>query len=93
MSKIKVDAIKITIGRKTLELTPDELKELRDILDATFPKATVQPWPAPVIIERPVYREWPYRRWHEPFWSDTTAGGGKILSLTCQRPSPASVEG
>lgn len=39
MAKITVDKIRITIGRKVIELAPDELKELRDTLDEVFPRA------------------------------------------------------
>lgn len=83
MAKIKVETIRITIGRKTLELTPEELKELRDILDETFPKYIVPPTPAPIIIERPVYKKWPYPRWTEPVYKDNT------MTFTCQRTDEA----
>jgi hypothetical protein len=41
VAKITVDKIRITIGKKTLELTPNELKELRDINENTYLAARV----------------------------------------------------
>jgi len=80
MTKIKVDTIKITIGRKTLELTPEELKELRDVLEATFPsKMTVYMPTAPTIIERPGFPT-PWRH-----WEITCLPKDRTVSLTCQR--------
>lgn len=82
MTKISVDKIEIRIGKKTLSLTPGELKELRDVLDATFPTGITAYIPsAPIIIERPVYPSWPYRRWNEPTYiecGETTAKGGTL---------------
>ena len=74
--KIAVKKIEIEVGGKILGLTPEEMKELRDILDATFPKETVYVPGSPIIIKEPVYRSWPYRRWSDPVW----IGGPKLIS-------------
>lgn len=70
---VSVSKIVIEIGKKKLELTPDELRELREVLDITFPKEKViHVQGQPIIIEKPVYKEppwWPYKRWMGPYWS------------------------
>ncbi len=77
---IKVETIKIQIGRKTLELTPEELRELRDVLDATFPKPkkeSVMPY-YPVIIHEPSPRPWKY-------WEVTCDAKSHSATLCCSR--------
>lgn len=72
MSKtVKVDRIRITVGNKTIDLTPDELKELRDVLDATFGKETVFAPYSPIVIERPAWPRWPYHHWCQPTYIST----------------------
>ncbi len=56
MSKIKLGKIQININEDVkVELTVNQVKELRDVLLELFPKTP----PAPVVIEKTVY---PYRR-------------------------------
>ena len=61
---IKVERIEIKIGKKVLSLTPVEMKELRDVLNQTFPAYIAS---SPVVIERPVYPRLPYWR---PLWCE-----------------------
>ena len=70
---VKIKKIEIIVGKQTISLSPEELKELKDVLDAAFPKETVY-WPSyPVVIPEPVWPK-PYRYW-EPYvsWSGSTA--------------------
>lgn len=70
--KIKVERIEIKIGDKSISLTPEEMKELRDIIDQTFPKEVVYVPGRPIIIEKPIYPPpidpWPWKRWNKPIW-------------------------
>ena len=68
--KVTVDRVEITVGKKKLSLTTDELRELRDVLDATFPK--VIPYKAPIVIERPIYIKDldPWRDWRTTWTSN-----------------------
>ena len=99
--QIKVERIEIKIGKKVLSLTPEEMKELRDVLDATFPKKkTVYVPGQPIIIKKPVY-PWPrpYPHW-EPLWiqadqptkyveyeKSPTWRSNSVLRLECKSPS------
>jgi hypothetical protein len=93
--RIAVSRIEIEIGRKVISLTPEEMRELRDILDATFPKEKIKYIPsAPIVIEKPVYPSYPYQRWKEPTWLDTpivTCDQRKsheyTMRLTCNQAS------
>jgi len=85
--KVKIDRIRITVGEKTIDLTPDELKELREVLDAIFGEKTVYLPGQPIVIERPISppwpmprpwptpnswpRPWPYKRWKGATWEST----------------------
>ena len=52
--KIEVSVIEIVIGKTVLRLSPEELKELQDILNDTFPQEKTVHVPSyPVVIERP----------------------------------------
>jgi hypothetical protein len=62
MPKVKVEKIRITIGRKVLELSPDELQELREVLDAAFPVTTKYVPSHPIVIERPTWPR-PFIHW------------------------------
>ena len=74
---VKIEHVKLKIGNKIIELSMDDLKELKKILDETFPGETVVFLPGiPVYVEKtyPVYippLEWPPRRWYET-WSSTS---------------------
>ena len=60
-TKVEVKKIEINIGKQKIELTLDEARELRDLLNDTFgEQKTIYVPGAPVIIERPYY---PYRYW------------------------------
>ena len=63
--QIKVSKIEIKIGKQVISLTPDELKELKAVLEATFPNKEVIKWipQAPIIIDRPIYPV-------SPFWDN-----------------------
>ena len=93
--KITVEKIEIKIGKKALVLTPAEMKELRDVLDATFPKETVYVDHGPIIIERPYYKDWPWRRWNEPRWmaSGKTGGGDSAGRTMCLSLASSKHEG
>ena len=56
----EVKKIVIQMGKKDVELTLDEAKELRNALDDLFPMKS-----GPIIV--PVYPSWPYRYW-EPWY-------------------------
>ncbi len=72
---IKVSKIEIKIGKQVISLTPDELKELKDVLEKTFPSEKIQ-W----IPSQPIYVPWtspyigtpvqPYNPW-QPMWTVT----------------------
>lgn len=70
--KVKVSKIKIEIGENEFELTLEQARELRDLLEDTFGKTIYQPYPItnPIIVERPIYTR-PYRYW-EPTWTYTS---------------------
>ncbi len=55
MNKIEVSKVEIKIGKKIIPLSLEEAKELKDILNETFPD------PSPTIINN-----YPNRWWHEP---------------------------
>lgn len=76
MSKVTVEKIEITIGRKTISLSPAELRELREVLDSLFPKETQFIPSAPIIIERPSCPR-PWRHWDE-VWCDSSTGKGTL---------------
>ncbi len=79
MSKIEVKTIEVVVGKQVISLSPEELRELRDVLDATFPREVVRYVPsAPIYIERPIY-ERPWEYW-QPYY--TTSGNTLRLSAT-----------
>jgi hypothetical protein len=75
---MKIEKVLIDVGEgKKLELTMAEAKELRDVLNSTFPEQTVTYIPAPY----PVYPI-TYPTWRGKWWSYTsTAGDTLSLSL------------
>lgn len=81
--KIKISRIEINIGKKTLSLTLAEMKELKAVLDETFPEETIRyihsPAPEPIIIDRPV---WPRPHWPRPLWEITCGPSVMCLSRT-----------
>lgn len=79
-----IEQVVINVAGTRLELTIEQAKELRDILNGTFP--TYTPAPMPIIIERDRYEpERPYPWYTEPMirWTvDTTpTHNGDILCL------------
>ena len=83
--------MEIQIGDEVLSLTLAQARELRDILNSTFPEKSVETIPVPTPYPVP-YPVWPYRRWAEPVWvtnkgvyrrNDEWAGRG-TLRLTCK---------
>lgn len=65
--KAKIQKIEITVAGKTLNLTIEQAKKLRDILNETFPA----PQPHPIIIDRIIpapYPVWPHP---SPIWATT----------------------
>ena len=88
--KIEVKAVEIDIAGEKLRLSPDQARELRDILLETFPKdAPVPyiPYIPPIIIERerrlrpydgphPWYPSYPWITWG----SDYTTSGTLLLT-------------
>ncbi len=89
MSKIEVKTIEIVVGKKVISLSPEELRELRDVLDATFPREVVKYVPsAPIYIERPIYkRSWEY--WY-PYYS--TSGNTLRLSTTVDKSAKWEID-
>lgn len=76
--KITVSKIEIKIGDKVLTLTPAELKELKDVLERTFPSESVKFIPSqPIIIDRP----WLYPV--APQWPVVPDRPGPIWEVTC----------
>lgn len=83
---IAIEQVVINVAGTRLELTIEQAKELRDILNGTFP--TYTPSPAPIVIREHAcvpYRPSPW--YTEPLirWTvDTTPsyGGGDVLCLS-----------
>src|SRR5262245_45274545 len=68
---IQVTKIEIRIGAKTLSLSIEEMKELKEILNDTFPNPVQILPPAPVVIERPIYPRWPWSKWDVTWGTET----------------------
>lgn len=76
--KIKVSKIRIEIGDVVLDLSPKQMRELRDVLDATFPTETRFLPGQPYVIERPA------RPWSGPYWrTDFSCGGAASEAMMC----------
>ena len=69
MSEVSISKINIKIGKKEVELTPDEAKELQEILNETFGKKERVYIPSPYPVVQPVYR--PYRYWEVTYGNGT----------------------
>ena len=83
MSQVRVDRIVINVGVQKLTLTPEELRELQDMLNELCPKPSTSPVIYPMYIERPAPP--PYKD-NQPYWDQPTVtceGQANILSLTC----------
>jgi hypothetical protein len=55
--QIEISSIKITIGKKEIELSPEDAKKLHQALNDMFGKKEI-------ITQHEYYRYWPY--WQEP---------------------------
>lgn len=89
MSKIEVKTIEVVVGKQVISLSPEELRELRDVLDATFPREVVRYVPSvPIYIERPIY-ERPWEYW-QPYY--TTCGNTLRLSTTADNTEQMSAD-
>lgn len=70
MATVEVKKVSIKIGKKEIELSLEEAKELKQVLNDTFGKERVVTVPSsPIIIERPVRRPWPYYPQPYIYWS------------------------
>jgi len=69
--KVTIDKLSITLGSKKLELTLEEARELKKILNDTLePTVTYNP---PAIIERHYDRYPAIPQWHtDPVWARPT---------------------
>ena len=65
MKSTEIKKLTIKMGKHEVDLTPDEARELRDVLDDLFGKSErIVTVPQPYIV--PTY---PYRWWYyEPSW-------------------------
>lgn len=90
MPKVKVSKVEIEIGKKRIELSLDEAKELRDILNETFGKEKKAPgWPSyPIIIERPAWLNPYHRYWNVSYTCDNTIS---IAATTANAHTKATV--
>ena len=74
--KTKISKIVLEVGGKKIEMSLSEARELKQILNDTFPdKETVFIPSTPVIIKR----QWPYWRPYET-WCGNTSGDSYYLS-------------
>lgn len=64
MSKAKINKINITVGSNELELTLEQARDLKKILDELFPAPYIPS--APIIIERDRWIPQPQPQW--PTW-------------------------
>ena len=86
MSEVSISKINIKIGKKEVELTPDEAKELQEILNETFgKKETVYIPGSPIYIERPYIRPYPYWTVTYGNTSQPTSGGTLTYSLSSSK--------
>ena len=81
MNNVAISKIEVTINKKTLELTLEEAKELKEILNEVFEKAmpvvpVVEPVPQPIYIPNPQ----PYR-WYQ--WEITCTDPNSTTGTLC----------
>lgn len=73
MGQIKISKIELEVGENKFKLSLAEARELKKILDDTFPNKEVVYIPStPIYIDRyPQYR-WPYGTWHTYYADNET---------------------
>lgn len=80
---VEISKVEIKIGKQVISLTPAEFQELRNVIDAAFPRGNTTyvapsipiiiekektPDPWPVPYKRPWWNDHPYRYyWEQPF--------------------------
>lgn len=72
--KTGITKITITIAGKEVTCTPEQIRDLKEALDAMYPAPQTQFIPYPV--DRPVY---PRRYWESPWIKRWTATGSDIM--------------
>ena len=83
MSEISISKINIRIGKKEVELTPDEAKELQEILNETFGKKEIVYIPSPYPVVQPVQPVYPPYR----YWEITYGNTGVVTYSVISSPS------
>lgn len=84
--KVEVSKIVVKMGKKEVELSLAEAKELQELLNDTFgKKETVYIPGSPIYIERPYIRPYPY--WTVTYGnsSQPTSGGALTYSLSSSK--------
>lgn len=75
--KMKVEKIVVKMKDQELELTPDEARELKQILADLLGDNN-----QPIYVPQP-YPVYPTRwRWWEPYWGTTTSGSGITYTVS-----------
>ena len=89
IEKVSIEKVSLVIGGKTIELTLEQAKELKGLLNDTFPDQPLTPFPLPYPVPQPYLVPQPYpirprryNRW-EPTWTDRTCTAG-LIAFTCQ---------
>lgn len=84
MAEIKIESLKLTIGKKEIELSIEDARKLKGALDELFKKEEIHHWSPPTIIERHV--EWP--RW-SPYYG---LSSGTSIALCADDKSSTVLE-
>lgn len=70
---VQVKSLTIKIGEREIEMTVEEAKSLKDVLDSLFEKEIVVKKEVEVVPQPyPVYPNYPW--WTQPFYSGVTTG-------------------
>ena len=82
MSEAKISKIVLEMPGlpAPLELTLDQAKALKILLEGLFPEPLTSPTLPPIIIDRPIYIPAPNQPWISPW---------KQWEITCQTPGTA----
>ena len=80
MSTPKIKHIELVIGDKTIKLSPDELKGLRDVINEMYPPDIHPLTTYPIIVER---------QYPMPFWSEPLPVTEETYRITC---NPSATE-